>query len=214
LGETGFYNWSQLGVDQTVVSNNFTASASLGPTVTGSFATSPNDGLVAVVCPPVSGSCSWTPSGTGFSANDSLLWAFDNSGGGSGTGSITLSFGSPVVGAGAWVEADTLGSYTARIEAFNGSTSLGFFTATSNSSGDPVFLGVLQSPAVFNITKIVFSLTSCAGCNGGAGDLGDFAIDSLLINDTPEPGTMFLLAAGLAGIAWKARKYSAKNRRN
>ncbi len=205
LGANDSANWSQLGGDQTALSGFSATSASLIG-ITGSFST--GNGLVAVVC-PASPNCSWTTSGTGMNGGDSALWAFDNSTG-LGTGPLTLTFATGVVGAGAWLQADTTGTYTAAIQAFSGATSLGTFTMTSDANGDPIFMGVLQSPAAANITEIIFSLTSCpSGCTNN----GDFAIDTLLMTDgagVPEPPSELLLGSGLAAMAWMLRKRVTK----
>jgi hypothetical protein len=209
LGADDSTNWAQLGGDQTVLAGGFSATSGLGIGVTGSFSVS--NGLVAVVC-PASPTCSWTTSGTGMSGGDSAIWAFDN-GTGLGTGPISLTFSKALIGGGAWLQADTSGAYTASIQAFNGSTSLGTFTLSSDASGDPVFLGVLQgSPATANITKLVFALTACAS---GCTNLGDFAIDTLIMTDpastVPEPSSLLLLGGGLAGMVWVFRKRSSRN---
>ncbi len=206
LGADDSVNWSQLGGDQTAL-GGFSAASALSVGVTGSF--SAGNGLVAVVC-PASPNCSWTTSGTGMNGGDSALWAFDNSSG-LGTGPLTLTFATGVVGAGAWLQADTTGTYTASIQAFSGATSLGTFTMTSDANGDPIFMGVLQSPAAANITEIIFSLTSCSsGCTNN----GDFAIDTLLMTDgagVPEPSSELLMGSGLAVMAWMLRKRVTKD---
>jgi len=204
------FSWGQLGADGTSITDNFSATSAGSKTLTGSFGTSPNDGLDAVVCPPNSGTCSWTTSGSGINANDALIWAFDASSS-TGTAPVTFTFGTSLFGAGAWIQADTSGSYTVQLQLFNGASSLGTSTTTSDASGDPVFLGGYDSVTA-DVTKVVFSLTSCAGCNGGLGDLGDFAMDTLQVKGSsgvgsvPEPGSFLLVGGGLAAVAWRARK--------
>jgi hypothetical protein len=213
LGSNDSTNWSQEGPDQTELTSGFDATSSLGISLIGDFEGTAGDGLVAVVC-PATPSCSWTTSGTGMNAGDSDIWAFDNTSG-LGTGPLSLAFGTDLLGAGAWIEGDTNGQYTAEIQVYNGATLLFTSTAgegTSDSSGDPVFLGVLDTTP--EITSVVFSLTSCGGCS----NLGDFAIDTLLMTDpasaTPEPSSLLLLGSGLAGMAWTLRRKSwKKNRR-
>jgi hypothetical protein len=215
LGSNDSTDWSQLGGDQTDLAGGFSAISVLSIVVSGNFSAGDNTGLVADVCPS-SPACSWSASGSGMNAGDADIWAFDN-GNAIGTGPITLSFSTPLVGAGAWIEGDTGGSFTAQIQAFDGGSSLGSFALTSDGSGDPIFLGLLENPATANITSIVFSLTVCAGCNGG-GDTSDFAIDSLLMADqggaTPEPASLLLLGGGLTAMAWTLRKRSSVNRQS
>jgi hypothetical protein len=214
LGSNDSTSWAQLGGDTTALGPNFTATSGLGVGVTGNFGATDNKGIVAVVCPSTP-SCGWTTSGTGMNAGDTDIWAFDNGAakGGAGTGPITLAFSTALVGVGAWIEGDTGGTYTGSIQAFNGGTSLGAAsTFTSDGTGDPIFLGLVNSPALANITSVVFSLTSCTGCT----NLGDFAMDTLLMTDqvivssTPEPSSMLLLGGGLAGMAFILRRMNSR----
>jgi hypothetical protein len=213
LSPNDSFTWGQLGGDQTTIPNNFSAVSVNSLHLTGAFGTSPNDGVVADAC-PASPSCSWTTSGSGINAGDSLIWAFDNTAN-NGTGPVTFTFGSSIFGAGAWIQADTSGSYTVKLELFNGGTSLGSNTTTSDGSGDPVFFGAFDNTTA-DVTKAVFSLTSCAGC-GGTGDLGDFVIDTLQIKGVPatvpEPASFLLFGGGLAALAWKNRKSLLNQRR-
>jgi hypothetical protein len=169
--------WSQLGVDATDLSATpgFTSTHGL----TGSVSLAGPDSLIAVVCPETL--CSWNVAGTtGFNAGDSLIWTADT--GNSGNGPLTVNFTSKnVSGAGAFIQADGPAQFTASIEAFNGGTSLGTGFVLSDVGGDATFIGVLDNTAA-NITKVTFSITSCAG------DCSDFAIDTVSLK-VPGAGT-------------------------
>ncbi len=172
--------WSQLGADSSVLSStlsaNSTGSGAAGVlAITGSLAGSGS--LASVVCPaPPPGPCSWrSDDPAGFAAGDTVIWTSDTANGGNGP--LTLSFNHTVKGVGAMVQADGPGKFTAQIEAFNGSVSLGPIAATSDDNGDAIFVGVLDSTAA-NISSVVFSVTSCVG------DCGDFAIGTIALNTT------------------------------
>ena len=207
LGANDSVDWAQLGGDLSSIPNSFSANSANAVVISGLFGSS--TGVTSVVC-PAAPSCSWTPSGSGFNAGDTLIWANDFS---AGTGPLSLSFSS-VLGAGLWLQPDEVGQFTGQIEAFNGVNSLGAFTVTSNAGGDPIFLGLLDS--VPDITKVVFSLTACGG--GSCSDPNDFAVNSLLLTETssgvPEPSSLVLLASGLVGLGWKLRRKSTKVGRN
>jgi hypothetical protein len=181
-------SWTQLGGDQTQVAASFgvTSNKGLSTTVTLAAANS----VVSVVCsqaPPLSTNCSWNS--TGFTDGDSLLWAVNAYAGGNGP--LTLAFASGVRGAGALIQSDVPGQFTASIQAFNGSTSLGTFTEASDASGDAIYLGVLDSTGA-NITSVVYSLTACASsCN-------DFAVDAVDLATAATPN--FSLSASPSSV--------------
>jgi hypothetical protein len=172
-------SWSQLGPDGTLLTTTSFNADSGGGLVTGTLNAS--NSIVSVAC-SASPSCSWA---SGFAGGDTLVWTSD--GGNGGTGPLTISFANPVSGAGALIQADGPGQFTVKITAFNGSTTLGSFSQTSDSNGDATYLGVSDSSGA-NITSVEYQLTSCVG------DCTDFAIDTLLLNDssagsTPTPST-------------------------
>jgi hypothetical protein len=150
-----------------------------------------SDGCLAAV----GGSfCSWTSNPPGFNLSEIFIWTENATGAGSGP--LSLTFPS-VFGVGAWIQANFAGAFTAQIQVFYGATSI-TFSETSDANGDGIFIGAKDT--LQDITGIVFSLTSCAGgC-----DLGDFAVNSLLLKTTaavPEPTSLSLLLLGGAGLA-------------
>jgi hypothetical protein len=163
--------WSQLGGDATLLGSSFSATSGGAISVAGTLAGA--NGLVSVVC--AASQCSWN--GSGFLAADSVLWTSDA--GNSGNGPVTLVFGKSISGAGALIQANAPGQFTAQIQAFNGVTLLGTFTVISDSAGDAAYIGVLDQTGA-NVTKVVFSITACgaldtSGCT-------DFALDMLNLN--------------------------------
>jgi hypothetical protein len=190
LGANDSVNWSQLGSGGSTINPSFAATSTGGRAIAGSMA---SDGCVAVV---MGSSCDWTPAGVGFNSGDSLIWALNSNGFGSGP--LALSF-AHVFGAGLWLQADALGQFTAQVEVFNGGTLLATFSETSDAAGDGIFIGARDT--LSDITQVVFSLTSCgSGC-----DVGDFAVNSLLLRTTaatvPEPTSLSLLLLGAGGLA-------------
>jgi len=165
-------NWTQLGADQTAVSASFGVTSTAGLSATVGLAAT--GGLATVVCstaPPNATNCSWT--GTGLPTGSEALWTTDGANGGHGP--VTLTFGSSIFGAGALIQADAPGQFTAQIQAFNGAASLGSFTALSDSAGDAVYIGLKDTTAA-HVSKVVFSLTACHG------SCADFALGTIQLN--------------------------------
>ena len=162
--------WSQLGSNGTSLPASFDANSIGGTTV--SVALTGPDSLLSVVCP--SSACNWM--GRGLPAGDSLLWTSDGHNGGNGP--ITLSFDDAMAGAGAFIQADSPAQFTAQIEAFDGATSLGSFAATSDSTGQPLYIGVLDNSDA-NISAIVLTVSDTAGQS-----TADFAIDTLYLTSS------------------------------
>jgi hypothetical protein len=171
-------------------------------TVNGTFAGGAGS-VIAVTC-PANPSCSWVTSGTGINAGDSLIWT-SNAGSG-GNAPLTLAF-SAVYGAGFWLQADATGTYVASIQAFNSGGAIGSpLTETSDSNGDPIFIGVLDT--LKEVTSIQVVLTS----TGFGGNVDDFAVDTLKLKtlattSTPEPSSFWLFSAVLPLLGWRGRKH-------
>ncbi len=182
--------WSQLGIDQTVLAASFNVTSANGATV-GVALAGPSS-IASVVCSApaatvtkntATGSlCSWT-SGTGgtspFTGGDTLLSASNAANGGNGP--VTLTFAKPVAGAGALIQANVPGQFTAQITAFNGNTNLGSFAQASDTFGNPVYIG-LKDQTGANVTSIQFSLTACGATALGSDDCNDFALDTAYLN--------------------------------
>jgi len=162
--------WSHLGGDATSLGTSFPISSEKGLNVTCGLTGSGS--LTALLCP--ASPCSWGGASSGMVAGDELVWTSDT--GNSGNGPLTLSFNNSVSGGGAFVQADTPGQFTAQIQAFNGANSLGTVSEQSNSTGDPIYIGVKDTTGP-NINKLVFSLTTCTG------DCTDFGVDAVALNN-------------------------------
>ena len=115
---------------------------------------------------------------------------------------ITLTFAHPVFGAGAQIQADYYGGFTAQILASNGAV-LGSFTENGTSdccSNTAIFIGLLSTTA--NIASIEFTLTAAA-----YDTTSDFAIGPVaLTTGVPELGTWAMMIIGFGGVALQLRR--------
>lgn len=191
--------WSQLGPDSTNLNSAFSATSTAGKSISGSL--SSGSGLVVV------DGNTWSGSGA-FSVGDSLIWAFD-SGQNAGTGPLTFTFPSGF-GAGAAIQSDAPGQFTAKIELFDGATSLGDVTLMSDTAGDAIFIGAVDN--LPNVTRAVFSLMAAPANSNTQNPTGDFALDTLYlqnqvqVNGVPEPNSVLLLTGVVAALGYKLRR--------
>jgi hypothetical protein len=189
-------DWGQLGPDSTGLpsSTAVTSANGLAATVT----TADPTGLLRV-----DEGLSWIGN---FTVGDHLITSNQSS-----DFNLTIGFASPVSGAGAQIQLDNAGPFTATITAFSGTNSLGTFTenglSTALEDGSAIFIGVSDTKA--EITSIVFGISNPPSVSG------DFAINSLLISSVPEPSSLVLAAiaapVGL-GVWWHRRRQGARTR--
>lgn len=110
---------------------------------------------------------------------------------------ITLNFDQDIYGAGAYIQSNWTGSFTALIQAFdNNGNLLESYTevglSTNQTPGTAIYLGVERKVA--DISKIKFSLTAASMF------VNEFAISSVNVSSAtavPEPETYSMLFAGL-----------------
>jgi hypothetical protein len=175
IGATGIIDWGPLGPPLTFLSNP--------------FSTSTTDGN-AVVVSQVAGLPQLMEQGTTWAGNfgpgESLLRTAATA-----NGPLTITFGSPVMGAGAQIEWNFYGPFTGTIEAFDSfGDSLGAFSlpGVSNGLGDDsaIFIGILSD--AYDIQRVVF------GIPDGAQNL---AISDVQVRGpVPEPVSFLLIASG------------------
>ena len=150
-----------------------------------------------------SGGCSYDGWFGNFAPGDGLVWSRDIQAD-EGTGPITLTPSQAVTGIGAQFMADFYGAFVARLEAFSGAASLGFFTipgvANGNADNSAVFLGVYDTSGA-TITSAVLSLVSCSF------ECADFTINQVSL--VPEPGILALLSLGMFALGFRNRRNAA-----
>jgi hypothetical protein len=163
LGANDSVDWGVLGPEETWVNNPFGVISVGG---------------VALMASEAPGQFLRLDEGTtwlgNFSVGDHLLYTGTIFGGGHGP--ITIHFGAPVIGAGAQIQANYYGAFSARIAAFDaGGNLLGSFAEAGNSAGtednSAIFIGIRSMAA--NIATIAYSL------DFGGLDPTDFAINRL-----------------------------------
>jgi hypothetical protein len=129
--------------------------------------------------------------GGNFAPGDALLFTNFSA------GPITITFSQPVTGAGAQIQQNQYGAFTATLQAFDSlGNPIGNFNGTSNGNADnsAIFVGALSDSA--NISSIVFSVP---------GNPSGFAINRLDIVGVPEPATLGLLALAAPAILRRRR---------
>ena len=192
LSGTDSVDWSTAGAEFSNPSNPFTIMSTMGDTLTVSEASNTFERR--------NQSTGWAGN---FASGDALLWT------GGSNGPVTITFGTPVSGAGAQIMSDFFGAFTAEIDAYDSSNMLlGTVTengvSNSNDDNSAIFIGAqdLATP----IAKMVFSLSFASN------QPTDFAINRLDLTtaapmSTPEPGSVAMLVGmGLSGAGFLARR--------
>lgn len=192
LGANDYIDWGTLGSSFTPVANPSPVTSNLGSNATISQA-----GANVYV---LSQGSSWAGN---FAPNDFVLWT------GGANGPITISFANPVFGAGAQIQNNNYGAFTANLTALDaGNNVLGTFdwdgNSTANSDNSAIFMGVNDNTA--SISKLVFSIPGSQ----------DFGINRLAIDGVgatavpwetdalPVVGSVAILGLGL----WAKRKFT------
>jgi hypothetical protein len=197
LPTTDSIGWGQLGSNSTQVSSPANVTSTLG--------------LSAVVS---DGKDFFTEvAGQGWSGNDTFPGG-DNVLYNDDSGDVSISFATPVTGAGAYIQTNAVDPFTAEISAYDSSDTLlgteSFVSVGINNDGPPVFAGL--DSASNNISKIVFGITAGGTVNDNSID--DFAIDTLDLNapqtsSVPDAGsTPMLLGIASLGLGFIRRKVS------
>ena len=195
LGANDYYDWGTLGSSFTTVNNPSTVTSNLGNNATISQA-----GGNFEIRQQSNG---WAGE---FAPGDNVLWSQG------ANGPITIAFANPVFGAGAQIQGNYGGSFTANLTAYDVSNnSLGTFNlpglTNGNSDNSAIFIGVEDSTA--SIAKLTFSVPV-------ANNPQDFAVGRLSVATVPVPaavpwetdalpvvGSTILFGLGL----WSKRKF-------
>jgi hypothetical protein len=195
LGGNDFVNWNGFGASPTVIPN---------PSNIGS-----NTGIINITVSIPSGQFRRLDQGNGWNGNfasgDHLLYTNDN------PGPMVILFDTPVNGAGAQIQAETFGSFTATINVYDASNTLiGSFNLAGNSTNagnnSAIFLGVKDNSPT--IKRIEYTVNTT---------VGDLAINQLDLIDPQAPESVptmtewgiiiFIVFAGLGAV------YSLRRRR-
>jgi hypothetical protein len=198
LGANDYIDWGTLGSSFTPVPNPSPVTSNLGSNAIVSQA------VVSNMEVRQQGSNGW---GGNFAPNDFVLWTQGTN------GPLTISFANPVFGAGAQIQSNYMGAFTANLTAFDASDNvLGTFDWVGNSNGNSdnsaIFIGVNDNTA--SISKLSFSVPIASS------NPEDFAINRLAIDSVgatavpwetdalPVVGSVAILGLGL----WAKRKFT------
>ena len=134
-----------------------------------------------------------------FTPGDFLIWNQDVNNFTGNAGPIGVVFNTPVSAAGAQIQADFFGAFTATVcdQAGNCFSEAG--NSNSNGDGSAIFIGIANDPG---ITFLTFSVVDISGNNNEAIDTVFFQNGTTI----PEPGTLMLLGTGLLGAIGYGRR--------
>ena len=193
LGANDSVDWGQLGGDDTFAPNPSSVVSALGATFTVTktqatpFLRANEGGLIYH---------------GDFTPGDHLITTNDQS---NNPNFIVLQQGL-FVAAGAQIEADAQGPFTARITAFNALgdvlasfTAAGSANPTGPGTGFAPFLGIVSLDNT-PFARVGFDITAATG------DSAFFAINTISLKQVPEPSTFAIGAAGMFGLVFLARR--------
>ncbi len=135
-----------------------------------------------------------------------------------GSTSITLTFTGAITGFGIDAQTSNAGAYGVTIQAYNSAGGLVGTATNSGTSTGRATNGNFNQAAFAGLTSTAGDISYVTITATGANTAGGFAIDTSLIyhfannqtsgdpQQTPEPGTLGLLGAGLAGLGWVRRR--------
>ena len=199
LAGNDFVDWGGFGPEFTTVPNPSNISSNTA-TITATVSMPSED------FQRVDQSTGWAGN---FASGDHLLWTVVPN-----NGPIVITFDNPVKGAGAQIQTDFFGPFTATIHVYDASNTLiGSFNSAGNSTGDAdnsaIFLGVMDTSPT--IKRIEYSVISSAP------PFNDFAINQLDLIDPSQPiPTMnewgiiiFIALAGLGSVYYLRRQRTA-----
>lgn len=135
------------------------------------------------------------PNGMGLIYNGALF-------GNTPTG-IAATFDMGVHGAGAWIQSDYYGPFTATIELFDVNyLSLGTFSMAGVADGNPgtaLFIGGFDASGLADVWAAQFTVVDQFG-------IDDAAIGTLKLGTTPEPSSLLLFGSSALGLAGYIRR--------
>jgi hypothetical protein len=182
LGSNDFVAWAPLGDHGTGIPNGPALLSNGGKSLTMSKLTGDflrvDEGNV---------STGWIGN---FAPGTPLIWTEN------GGGPVSFVFDRPILGAGAKIQANIIGTFDAFISAFDANNSLlGSFSVSGNSTRDQddsaIFVGIFDADQV--IRRIDFNVTG-----------NDFAMSRLELA-VPLPATFWLFGSSLFGLAVRRR---------
>jgi PEP-CTERM motif len=116
---------------------------------------------------------------------------------------ITLTFATPVLAAGAPIQSNALGPFTAQVTVNGTETFTEDGDSTQKGDGSAIFIGWSGGP----IRTLEFEITAASSGGGGT---SDFAIGTVSLTSVPEPSTWAMMVIGFAGLGYVGYRASRR----